>query len=62
MLTQSSHQAIYKWETVVKEKKGWLKPKFLPRGDWSIYCSLRVAVPSLRQGETEASGGGYGYT
>ena len=64
LLTQTSHQAIYKWETVVKEKKKRLvkKTKFLPRGDRSICCSLRVAVPSLRPGETEASGRGYGYT
>ena len=45
-----------------KKKRLVKKTKFLTRGDRSICCSLRVAVPSLRQGKTEASGRGYGHT
>ena len=32
LLTQSSHQAIYKWETVVKEKKRLAKTQISTEG------------------------------
>ena len=32
LLTQSSHQAIYKWETVVKEKKRLAKTQISSEG------------------------------
>ena len=60
LLTQTSHQAIYKWETVVKEKKrGWLKKPNFYRGVIDRYAVAYVQpYPPSAKGKRRRAGEG----